>query len=260
MKIVLLRLFMVVSKYTLRLFILQLICMNFVLARTSHSQNLDEIKVSLSVDAASITQVLQAIEQKTDFVFAYTESVQNIETSFTLHFDDASLRRILEEVSMQGRLQFKRINNTISVVHFPKEKRAPAVVTLFTVSGTVSDESGLRLPGVNVVLKGTTTGTATDAEGRYTLALPDEDSNGTLIFSFIGYVSVEEPISGRTTIDISLQQDVTSLEEVVVIGYQTVEKKDLTGAVSVINPEATRNVTATSLAESIQRPCSGSDG
>lgn len=253
MKIVLLRLFMVISKYTLRLFLIQLMCMNFVAAKTTHSQNLDQVKVSLSVDRATIIQVLQEIEQKTDFVFAYTESVQRIETSFTFAYDQVSLRKILEEISVQGRLQFKRINNTISVVHFPKDRsKEPAIVTLFTVTGKVVDENDLPLPGVNVVLKGTTTGTATDAEGLYTLSLPDEETNGTLVFSFIGYTTIEVPISGRTQIDISLAQDVTSLQEVVVIGYQTVEKKDLTGAVSLIDPEASRNVTATSLAESIQ--------
>ena len=155
MKIVLLRLFMVVSKYTLRLFLIQVICMNFVIARSSHSQNLDEIKVSLSIQHASITQVLEEIEKRTDFVFAYAESVRSIETSFTLAYSGASLRTVLEDISFRGRLQFKRINNTISVVHFPKEpsKQVP-IVTLLTIQGTVSDEENSPLPGVNVVLKG----------------------------------------------------------------------------------------------------------
>jgi hypothetical protein len=179
MKILLLKLLMVISKYSLRLLIIQMICMNFVLARTSHSQNLDEVRVSLSLEGASITEVLDEIENKTDFVFAYTESVQKIGTSFNLQYTEASLRRILEDVSVQGRLQFKRINNTISVVHFPKERREePAIVTLFTITGRVSDEQDIPLPGVNVVLKGTTTGTTTDAEGRYALSLSDEEANG----------------------------------------------------------------------------------
>lgn len=252
MKIVLLGLFMAISKYTFRLFLIQVICMNLVIAKTSNSQNLDEVKVTLSVDHASITEVLQEIEKKTDFLFAYTESVQEIGASFTFTYTDASLRSVLEDISEQGRLQFKRINNTISVVHFPRQSKEPPIVTLFTITGTVTDQQNLPLPGVNIVLKGTTTGTATDAEGKYTLSLQDEDSQGTLVFSFIGYVTVEQPINGRSVIDLSLQEDVTSLEEVVVIGYQTVEKKDLTGAVSVIDPEASRSVSATSLAESIQ--------
>src|SRR5688572_3568314 len=155
MKIVLLRLLMLISKYSLRLFIIQLICMNFVVAKTSHSQNLDEVKVSLSVEGATIAQVLQEIEKKTDFVFAYTESVQKIETSFTFEYQQASLRKILEDISLRGRLQFKRINNTISVIHFPRERiLQQSIVTIFTVSGKVTDDQNLPLPGVNVVLKG----------------------------------------------------------------------------------------------------------
>lgn len=253
MKIVLLRLFMVISKYSLRLFFIQVVCMNFVLASATHSQNLDEIRISLSIEEAPITQVLEEIEKETDFVFAYAQSVQDIETIFTLRYEHASLRAVLEAISLRGRLQFKRINNTISVVHLPAHRpKAPPVITLFTISGRVADQNGLPLPGVNVVLKGTTTGTATDGEGRYSLSLPDEERNGTLVFSFIGYRTIESAINSRTEIDIILEEDVTSLEEVVVIGYQTVEKKDLTGAVSIIDPEASRNVTATSLAESIQ--------
>jgi TonB-linked SusC/RagA family outer membrane protein len=244
---------MIISKYSLRLFIVQVICMNFVIAKTSHSQNLDEVKLSLSVDRASITQVLQEIEKRTDFVFAFTESVQNIEIDFTFAYDQASLRKILEEVSLRGRLQFKRINNTISVVHFPKDhSKQPPIVTVFTVSGKVTDDQNLPLPGVNIVLKNTTTGTTTDAEGQYTLSIADEEANGTLVFSFIGFATIEQAIAGRTIIDVALEQDVTSLDEVVVIGYQTVEKRDLTGAVSVIKPETAARVSANSLAESIQ--------
>lgn len=258
MKIVLPKLLMVISKYSLRLFVIQVICMNFVLAKTSHSQNLDEVKVSLSVDRASITQVLQEIEQKTDFLFAYMESVQKIDKHFTLSYDHMSLRKILEDISLQGRLQFKRINNTISVVHFPKGRtKEPAIITLFTISGKVTDENKLPLPGVNVVLKGTTNGTATDADGVYSLSIPDEDSNGTLVFSFIGYMATEISIGGRTNLDISLKQDVTTLEEVVVIGYGTQERATVTGAISTMKAEDVTNFPVANLSNSLAGRLSG---
>ena len=121
-----------------------------------------------------------------------------------------------------------------------------------TVTGRVTDETNAPLPGVNVLLKGTNNGTATDVNGAYTLTIPDDAANGTIIFSFIGYVTTEEPINGRSVIDVVLGTDVQNLNEVVVIGYQTVEKKDLTGAVSLVDPAASNRVTANSLAESIQ--------
>ncbi|QNP51213.1 carboxypeptidase-like regulatory domain-containing protein [Hymenobacter qilianensis] len=98
-----------------------------------------------------------------------------------------------------------------------------------TVTGRVIDETGGGLPGVNVVVKGTSNGTSTDPEGRYTITAPD---NGTLVFSFVGYNPQEVAIGGRTTIDINLAPNTQALGEVVVTGYGTQSKRDLTGAVA----------------------------
>jgi hypothetical protein len=89
------------------------------------------------------------------------------------------------------------------------------------VSGTIVDETGFPMPGVTVVLKGTTSGTTTDLDGKYSIAVP---SDGVLVFSFIGYVTVEEMVGARSTVDISLNPDMADLEEVVVIGYGTAKK------------------------------------
>lgn len=101
------------------------------------------------------------------------------------------------------------------------------------VTGKVTSTGGEGLPGVNVVLKGSTTGTMTDVDGNFRL----NATEGTLVFSFIGYKTIETLIQGRTTIDAVLEEDVTTLEQVVVVGYGTQEKKDITGAVSVVNKE-----------------------
>jgi TonB-dependent SusC/RagA subfamily outer membrane receptor len=118
------------------------------------------------------------------------------------------------------------------------------------VTGRVTDEAGAGLPGVTVLVKGTTTGTATDAEGNYTITAPDP--NGTLTFSYIGYVTQDVPISNRTSLNVTLATDVQALSEVVVIGYQTVRKQDLTGAVSVVNPATANRIASNSVVESIQ--------
>lgn len=107
--------------------------------------------------------------------------------------------------------------------------------TAFRVSGTVSGAAGEPLPGVNVVEKGTTNGAVTDNTGSYTLTVSGESA--TLVFSFIGYMNQEVAVNGRTTIDITLQEDVQSLQEVVVVGYGTQRKSDLTGAISSIKAE-----------------------
>ena len=104
------------------------------------------------------------------------------------------------------------------------------------VSGNVTSISdGTGLPGVNILVQNTTVGTVTDIEGNYTIEAPDE--NSVLTFSFIGYVTEEIPVNGRTTIDVALEEDVQALEEVVVIGYGTVEKRELTSAVTTISSD-----------------------
>jgi len=105
-----------------------------------------------------------------------------------------------------------------------------------TVTGTITDsQSGELMPGVNVLVKGTTIGSITDASGRYAISLPDP--NSILVFSFIGYGSQEIPVAGRAVVDIMLESDVTRLEEVVVIGYGTQRRVTLTGSVTTANSE-----------------------
>ena len=106
----------------------------------------------------------------------------------------------------------------------------------FTVSGTVTDfATGEALPGVNVVLKGTTTGTVTDVNGQYQLSVPDADA--TLIFSSVGFTSDEIPLQNRSVVDVSLMQDIQSLSEVIVVGYGVQRKSDVTGAVSSVSAD-----------------------
>ncbi|GAB3931334.1 TonB-dependent receptor [Larkinella terrae] len=104
----------------------------------------------------------------------------------------------------------------------------------FTVSGKVTSEKGEGLPGVSVVIKGTTRGTVTNNEGNYTLSVPEAGSGATLVFSFVGYLSQEMNVSSSTTINVSLKPDDKVLEEIVVIGYGTAKKSDLTGAVGTV--------------------------
>lgn len=116
------------------------------------------------------------------------------------------------------------------------------------VTGTVTDAEGAPIPGVNILVKGTNTGTTTDVNGRY--AVNVEGENQILVFSFIGYSSQEIPVNNRNVIDLSLQPDTQVLEEVVVVGYGTLQKRDLTGAVSQVkvaqleneNPNAVQDV------------------
>ncbi len=125
------------------------------------------------------------------------------------------------------------------------------------VTGNVKDEAGNGLPGVTVVLKGTNLGTVTDSDGNYRLNIPDDATNPILIFSFVGYVVQEVPVDNRSTISINLKEDLEQLQELVVVGYGTQQKKDLTGAVAVVKPEQLKSRQATTVAEAMQGLAAG---
>ncbi|XOV94399.1 MAG: SusC/RagA family TonB-linked outer membrane protein [Bacteroidota bacterium] len=124
-----------------------------------------------------------------------------------------------------------------------------------TVTGTVTGEDGEGIPGVNVVVKGTTTGVITDFNGDYSLNVPED--NDVLVFSSVGYTTIEETIGNRSSIDIALAQDVTALDEVVVIGYGTQQKKDLTGAIVNVQAEKVEKYKPTSVSEILRTTVPG---
>jgi TonB-linked SusC/RagA family outer membrane protein len=119
-----------------------------------------------------------------------------------------------------------------------------------TITGTVSDEKGAPLPGSTVQLKGTTTGGLTDLNGKYSIEVPGP--NSTLVFSFVGYVQKETQVLNQTVINITLREDVQGLEEVVVVGYSTQKKLNLTAAVDQITNETLENRAVPNLTQGLQ--------
>jgi len=118
-----------------------------------------------------------------------------------------------------------------------------------TVSGTIKDDTGSGLPGVNIVVKGTSRGTTSDAAGKFSISAP---MNGVLVFSFIGFAPQEVPIHSRSAIDIQMAADVLSLSEVVVVGYGTQKKTNLTGSVSTVTAKDIDSRPITSVATALQ--------
>lgn len=125
-----------------------------------------------------------------------------------------------------------------------------------TISGIVKDYDGEVLPGVNIVEKGTTNGTITDIEGRFTMDVPPD---ATLVFSYIGYLTEEIAVNNRSVIDMALVPDITQLNEVVVIGYGTVKRRDLTGSVASVKSEEIVETPTHNALEAIQGRAAGVD-
>ncbi|MEQ9440849.1 MAG: TonB-dependent receptor [Cyclobacteriaceae bacterium] len=132
----------------------------------------------------------------------------------------------------------------------------PQAMAQQQVAGKVTDaSSGESLPGVNVLVKNSSAGTVTDVNGSYSISVPNEDD--ILVFSSIGYISQEVEVNGRTTINLALEEDVQSLEEVVVVGYGTVKKSDLTGSVASVSSEEIKSVPVTTFDQALQGRAAG---
>jgi TonB-linked SusC/RagA family outer membrane protein len=124
------------------------------------------------------------------------------------------------------------------------------------IRGTVSDETGAPLPGATILIKGTTTGTTTDIDGQYSISSP---SNGVLVFSFIGYNPIEREVGNQSEINISLQPDLSDLDEVIVVGYGTAKKSQLTGAISSVGSKEIQELPITDARQALQGRAAGVD-
>lgn len=124
-----------------------------------------------------------------------------------------------------------------------------------TVTGTVLDEYGVGLPGVSILVKGTTTGTATDIDGKYSLSVPNDQA--TLVFSFIGYSAVEQTVGARSVIDVSMAPDERTLTELVVTGYSIDSRRETTGAIATVDPKDLTVIPTGNIEQTLQGRVSG---
>ncbi len=127
------------------------------------------------------------------------------------------------------------------------------------VKGKVTDEMGASMPGVNVLIKGTSSGTTTDVNGSFTLSVPSDATSSSLVFSFIGYSTQEQALRGRSVIDVQMVADVTSLSEVVVVGYGTQEKRDITAAIASIDSKAITRIPSANPLDAMKGQIAGVD-
>jgi hypothetical protein len=118
-----------------------------------------------------------------------------------------------------------------------------------TISGVISDEDGMPLPGVNIIEKGTTNGVASDFDGNYTITVAN--NNATLVVSYVGFITQEVSVTGRNTMNLTLLPNLEALDEIVVIGYGTARKSDLTGSVVTIGGDDVKEQAISSVAEAL---------
>lgn len=209
-------------------------------------------KFKFAVKDVSVKEVLKIIESQSKFRFLYNDEFRGLDRMVTLTASESKIEDILTMVFENQDLTFKVFDNNLIII---------TPVNLITkqnikVTGTVADASTAEpIIGANVIVEGSTLGTTTDVSGKFSLEVPSAQS--TLVVSFIGYNTEKVALGGQSVVDVKLVPDIKSLEEVVVVGYGTMRKSDLTGSVAKINSEELRKGPAISMETALQGRASG---
>ncbi|WP_230981266.1 TonB-dependent receptor [Echinicola salinicaeni] len=243
-----------VSKYAGYCFIFLTLTMSSVLAGSSSAQvkSIEEVFIELSSDQKTLEEVLDQIEENTSFHFFYTDRNVDRNQSVSISNTKASVAEHLKEMALNLGLEFRQVNNSISVKKI-KEKgvviTSPPIEIFKEITGVVTDEEGEPLPGASVLIEGEANkGTVTDIEGNYSI---DVEEGTTLIFSYIGFEAKKVVVGNQSKIDVVLAVNAESLEEVVVVGFGEQKKISLTGAVSTVNTEDLKSNPTSSLSNAL---------
>ncbi|MBN2213141.1 MAG: TonB-dependent receptor [Bacteroidales bacterium] len=199
---------------------------SFNLSANVYSQ---DTRLDLSVQEKTLKEVLKIIESKSNFRFFFSDNFHDLNRKISMNVSNGNISQIMSYLLDNSAVTFELMENGIIVI-------TPNEAQQHLVTGRVTDQkTGEPLPGVNVVVKGTSTGTITDFNGNYVIQADSPDE--ILQFSFVGYLTREVEINNQSSIDIMLTEDIAELEEVVVIGYGIQKKVNLTGSVSSVTSE-----------------------
>jgi len=227
-----------------------------VMGESSYSQN---TRLSLNLKNVAIEKVLDEIENQSEFFFLFNQKLVNVDRKVDINAKNKRIKDILADLfagedvnclvmERQILLSPKNITETVNVT---RDRQPQEIV----VTGKVTDEDGNPLPGVNIIIKGTIKGTITDVDGNYRIEVEDPDA--VLVFSFVAMLTKEIKVGVQTEINITLAQDIIGLEEVVAIGYGTIRKSDLTGAVSKVTSSELVKISTSSVSQSLQGRVAG---
>lgn len=233
-----------------------IIVIGLFLTSVAYAQSIDQ-KVTVNGNRITLKEFLKQIEKQSQFTFVYRDIILDDNNDIIINETDKPLSEILNRILTSKNLDYKVSNKTIVLIR--KEVKSSETGTSKmrkVVSGVVSDALGEPLIGVSVSVKGVALGTITDVDGRYTIEVSE---NGLLVFSYIGFEKKELSVKNQNKIDIVLLEDMNVLEEVVVVGYGTVKKKDLTGSLTSVGGEKLVETNKSSVAAALQGSVAGVD-
>lgn len=185
-----------------------------------------QTRITLKLQSAELKKALSIIERKSSYRFLYNDETIKPGTKVDVDASDLPVTEVLDQLFSSRALHYKILPSNLVVITGREMD-----VQETKVSGKVSSSLGETLPGVSVKVKGSNLGTQTDAAGNFSLTVPD---NAVLVFSYVGYVTQEIAVAGRTSISVSLVASTQKMDEVVVIGYGTANKRDLTGSITKV--------------------------
>ena len=210
----------------MRLIVALLIIGCLHVAAAGHGQD----KITIKLKSAELRKILITIEKKSSYRFLFNEALLDNKPKIDVDAVDIPVTQVLDEILSNTGISYKLLENKLIVL---KATGEPGLEELqeVQVSGRVTGASGEPLSGVSVAVKGSRIGTTTDANGNFSLTVSND---AVLVFTYVGYESKEVAVSGRKTIDVSLQLSTKTIDQVIIVGYGTQRKIDVTGSVSQI--------------------------
>ncbi|MDR0835965.1 MAG: carboxypeptidase-like regulatory domain-containing protein, partial [Tannerella sp.] len=205
-------------------------------ANTSNSYA-QKTEISLVKGNKTLQELFTEIEQKSEYIFLYNDNAINLSKKVTVDSRKRTLPEILDKVLEGSGVSYEIVDRQVIFYKTKEAPQAEAVsealqqVNKKRITGTVVDTKGEAVIGANVVEKGVSNGTATDVNGKFTL---DVSQGATLVVSYIGYIKQEIAVGNQANINVKLAEDTQAIEELVVVGYGTQKKRDLTGAISSV--------------------------
>jgi len=198
-----------------------------VSASDTYSQN---ALLSLHLKNATLQTALQAIENQSEFFFVYSSKVIDVEQKIDIDVTDSKIENVLDKILENFNIKYVVKNRQIMLM--AENAATKADQQQKRISGKVTDSSGASLPGVSVVIKGTTQGTTTDIDGKYSISIPAGAT--VLSFSFVGMDTQEITFGSKTQINLVMTESKTGLDEVIIVGYGTQKKSNLTGSIATV--------------------------
>lgn len=229
-------------------------CLTFALVQPSYGQNVKERNITFNVKDGQLADVLKNISQQTNFKFLYDQNTLRDVPSVTIDVKNATIQELLDLISRQTGLYFYRTDNTISVSSTPPNRRRENSSNQsqreLTIRGRITDEAGDPIIGANVIDKNIArNGTVTDIDGNFSLNVRRD---ATITISYIGYEAQEIRVNGKSFFDIVLIEDTKTLDEVVVVGYGTQKKLNMTGAVASVSGDVLSDRPIGNIAQGLQ--------